>query len=791
MSIARTGESNMMSKKIILLAPLASASLSGNMALAQDAASGNASAVLTEVIVTAEKRSEKLSDVPLSISAATGDQLAAVGINDPAGLEKIVPGFIYTKSAYSSPIYTIRGVGSYDEAIGISPAVGVYVDQVPLPFSRMTEGASFDLQRVEVLKGPQGTLFGENSTGGAVNYIANKPTNTPTGGTEFTYGSFNETDAQGFISGPISDSVTGRLAVRTEQRGDWQKSYTDNESLGQRHFSTARALLDYQPSADVKFELNINGWYDTSDTQAKQKIGYAPISPGGYAGVPGNPNFQAELQAFPNAPNDARAADWAPGLNYQRNDNFVQTSLHGDWNASDNVVLTSITAYSHLNVDTPNGNDGTTLLNAYSIIEGSIASFSQEIRASGQAGPNDQLKWMTGGNYEYDDIGDEQKLTVNATNTGIGPYRWNGINVISDQIVNTEALFGSLDYAVLDNLTVQGSARYTQADRTHHGCIADNGNGQLAAAFSFLSTTLSGSPTTIPAGGCVTLSSVTNKPIGDQIHNSLNENNVSWRTGLSWKVWPEVLLYANATKGYKSGTFGTIGDIRPAQDVPVKQESVLAYETGFKAAAFQRTVEVTGAAFYYDYQRKQLLGSINLGPPFGTLPGLVSIPRSRIDGAELDVTAKPIQGLTLRTGATYVYSEVRGTYFLANPLGGPAVNVGGDSFPNTPKQQFNGDAEYEHPIAGISGDWAGFAGAGATYRSSTLSFFGGNYDFKLPAYGLLDVRTGMENRTWRIELWGHNVTNRFYPTFATRVQDTITRTTGLPATYGVTVSANF
>ena len=140
----------MISKKIALSALLATTSLSGTMAFAQEATNLRASGEIQEVVVTAEKRSEKLSDVPLSISAASGDQLAELGITDPAGLEKIVPGFVFTKSAYSAPIYSIRGIGSYDEAIGISPAVGVYVDQVPLPFSRMTEGASFDLQRVEV-----------------------------------------------------------------------------------------------------------------------------------------------------------------------------------------------------------------------------------------------------------------------------------------------------------------------------------------------------------------------------------------------------------------------------------------------------------------------------------------------------------------------------------------------------------------------------------------------------------------------------------------------------------------
>ena len=208
--------------------------MAGNVARPQTVSNASADATteagesgggaLQEIVVTAQKRAERLNDVPMSVSAATGEQLKQLGVNSPAALEKVVPGFVFTQSAYAAPVYTIRGIGSYDEAIAISPAVGVYVDQVPLPFSRMTPGASFDLARVEVLKGPQGTLFGENSTGGAVNYIPNRPTDQFAAGGELTYGRFNEADADAFVSGPIGNTFRARLAVRTEQRGDWQKS---------------------------------------------------------------------------------------------------------------------------------------------------------------------------------------------------------------------------------------------------------------------------------------------------------------------------------------------------------------------------------------------------------------------------------------------------------------------------------------------------------------------------------------------------------------------------------------
>ncbi len=147
--------------------------------LAQPDANG-----LAEIVVTAEKRSERINDVPMSISATTGDQLAKQQITSPEELQNIVPGLTYLKSNFGVPVYTIRGIGFIDSTLAASPAVSIYLDQVGLPYSAMAEGASFDLERVEVLKGPQGTLFGQNSTGGAINYIAAKPTEQPSAGGE-------------------------------------------------------------------------------------------------------------------------------------------------------------------------------------------------------------------------------------------------------------------------------------------------------------------------------------------------------------------------------------------------------------------------------------------------------------------------------------------------------------------------------------------------------------------------------------------------------------------------------
>jgi outer membrane receptor protein involved in Fe transport len=762
-----------------------------NLAYAQQADSE-----VAEIIVTAEKRSERLSDVPISVTAVSGEEMAREGVISPGDLEKIVPGFTYFESNYGSPIFTIRGIGVYDEAIADSPTVSVYVDQVPLSYSRMTEGAMLDIERVEALKGPQGTLFGQNSTGGAINFIAAKPTKEFKAGVDLTYGRFNEVDASAFVSGPLSKTLTARVAVKTEQRGDWQYSYTRDDTRGQRNLTTGRLLLDFRPVDTLTFELNVNGWKDRSDTQAAQNLVFAASTPGNTITVPGVPNAQQILENYPRAPANDRAADWVPGENFARDDSFYQVSLRGDLDITDRIVLTSISSYSNLSVDTPadNGVDLTTLT---SVIVGGIKSTTQELRLAGSAFTNDALKWMFGGNYEHDSTRDAQNLFINGTTDYLGPYYWHDITNLSNQKVETKAVFGSLDYKIVDTLTVQASARYTEQERDFSGCLRDYGDGELATGFGYLSNLLNGNPTVpnpgdpsyIPPGGCATLDSVTNLPLSI-VTNNRHENNVSWRTGLAWKAQPDTLLYANVTKGFKAGSFGTLPLIRPAQAALVPQESVLAYELGFKSAWLNRTLQLSGAAFYYDYKDKQLLGYVNTGAPFFSLPGLVSIPASKVEGGELDLRWQPITGLSIVAGTTYVFTEVTRNFLTTGPLGGDQVDIKGDPFPNTPKWQVQLGSDYVFPLRG---NLSGFVGTNVSYRSATEAFFAGGEDFRLRGYTLVDLRTGIQSDkdSWRVEIFGHNVTDQYYWVHANRIEDNVTRTAGMPATFGIMASKRF
>jgi outer membrane receptor protein involved in Fe transport len=185
-------------------------------------------AALDEIVVTAEKREESINNVPMAVSAFSGSQLVALGIKNVQDLTEVVPGLTFAQTNFSTPVYTLRGVGFYETSLSAYPDVTVYVDEAALPFPILTTHVGFDLDRVEVLRGPQGILFGQNSTGGAINYVAAKPTSTFQAGTYVSYGEFNAFDLQGYVSGPINDTLSARLAVDLQQGGAYQYSYTRN-----------------------------------------------------------------------------------------------------------------------------------------------------------------------------------------------------------------------------------------------------------------------------------------------------------------------------------------------------------------------------------------------------------------------------------------------------------------------------------------------------------------------------------------------------------------------------------
>lgn len=736
-------------------------------AQAQSAAATSAddAADYGEIVVTAQKREEKLSDVGMSIAAVSANQLDALGVNDPSDLSKIVAGFTFAQSPYNTPIYTLRGVGFYESTLSAAPTVSVYVDEVPLPFPALTTAAGLDPERVEVLKGPQGTLFGQNSTGGAINYIAAKPTSEFKAGTEISYARFNEVDANMYLSGPITDNLRGRISVHTSQGGEWQRNILNGETLGDKNLVQGRILLDWTPTDRLKLSLNLTGWKDNSDTQTPQLIALQ-------LQTPGQPGGSTDLvNAQPLIPyGKARLAAWGRTFPLKRDDDMLQGSLRADYELTDTLTLTSLSSLIRYRSLAGMDVDGTILRNLDTEATGEIDSFFQELRITGST---PKLNWILGANYQKDDTHDSLVYDAGESSNVIG---WNRDINFSNQKMKTFSFFANGDYKITDQLSVLAGIRYTNAKRDYNGCSL--GDAGLAGIYNYVAQLFHPGAPSIDAGECVTLNA-DYSPAG-LIYNKLDEDNVSWRLGVNYKVTPDALLYANVSRGYKAGSFPTLAASQTPQTQPVVQEDLIAYEGGFKAK-LARGFNIDGAVFYYDYTNKQVRGKI-VDFLFGVEERLVNLPKSHVFGMELQTTLQPISGLRLTANGTYLKTKI--DRYSGLDSAGQLRNYRGTPFPASPKWQGFADAEYEFAV---SSEAKAFLGGNVTYNSSTNNSLDQDVRAHIKSFTTIDLRAGFRstNDTWSLMAFGRNVTNAYYWNNVYKANDTWVRYAAKPVTYGI------
>lgn len=749
---------------------------------------------LNEIVVTANKREQRLTDVGKSVSALSGDALKGQQINSMADFANAVPGLSYSNTSTGTPVFTLRGIGFYEQSIGSYPSVSVYVDEAPLPFPVMSRHIAFDIERVEVLKGPQGTLFGQNATGGAINYIAAKPSEEFAAGVDITYGRFDQFDGEMFVNGALSDNLNARLAGRFETADGWQQSISRDETNGEKDNYMARLQLDYTPSDNASFLLNISGSKDKSDTQAAQLIAVNFQNP-----VP-----DPSLAAAPFAPESARDADWSPGYTEGDNEQW-QISLRGDIDVSEDLVLTFLTSYADYEQKQGNDVDGVPFSSQDSYPDvGDITSFSQEIRLANDSA--NSLRWVVGANYEKSEADQHVSLyypnsSATATYDLAFGYPIQESFFYSYQEFENYAFFANVEQDITDTVTLKGGVRYTDSEDSVESCHGDNGG--ITGGF-FYDVLFQGALGPYPLGSCFV---VNNLPyaVGDVqpgmpgvYKDKLSEDNVSWTVGVDWKPVEDGLIYANIAEGYKAGSFPVVSPSVFESFLPVTQESVLSYELGVKWTLLEGTLQLNSAVFYYDYEDKQLRSKID-SPPFGRLDVLQNIPESSAQGFEVELVATPLSGLTINAAYTYIDAEI--DEFVGINAGGLEADFGGTDAPFTPDSQLSVAADYEFDV---TENLYGFVGASVNYRSDTISIIGGDTNpatavphdktlFGIDSYTLLDLRAGVETADgkWRVSIWGKNVTDEYYWNNSAAVFDTITRYAGLPATYGASVSYRY
>jgi iron complex outermembrane receptor protein len=752
-----------------------SAVLGAAAAQAQSSSKTAEAGRLEDVVVTAQRREQSAQDVGIAITAVSGDELANRGIVSINELERLAPSLnVIPQFGGGQPQFIIRGVGFADYATLNSPTVGVYVDEVAFPLPVMTQGQIFDVQRVEVLRGPQGTLYGRNTTGGAVNFVTNKPTDTFGAGVTAEAGNFGRFRIEGYLSGPLTDALKFRLAAVTEQGGAWQKNRTTGQELGDADRTAVRGTLDLQATENFRAELTLRYGRDQSDGVGAYLLGTQATVLPGVTPRPADTNRRATgwgtSAAFANLIGISR--DTAP---FRDNDQYG-AALRLDFKLGIGT-LTSLSSYEKMKRREYNDWDGSANALSEVFFGSDIKVTQQELRlTSNEGGP---LRWVGGLYYSRERL--DERYFSNFTDS-LGVYAQTPYGSRAD----TRSVFGQIEYRLSDALNLIVGARYEDESRE----LRD------------LSTT-GVVPTTPP----IVIPFVTGK------NRSVDTKQGSGKLGLEYRVNPDVLVYGTISRGVKSGGFtayNTTADlpVSSAADPlrPFRPEILYSYEVGAKTNLADGRVQLNASAFYYDYRNQQVL-SVVVDPVNGPIGRIVNAPKSKIYGTEVELLAQPVDGLRLRAALAYSTGEYREfldvdtakitrdpvTGLFETNLARISIDRKGEEL-GFPKFTGNASISYAIPLGGLTLE----PELSYSYRDKLTSVLvsptrGRIYD--VAAFGLLDARVTLQPASggpWSVSLYGANLANENYD--VTRnffLTDNSLGFAGRPRTYGVRVGYRF
>ncbi len=606
--------------------------------------------LLEEVIVTSTKRAESIQEVPISIKAFTGEQIESLDMDEIMDLYVRTPNMAFSRAGGEAQIY-LRGIGTNIFGVGVDPSVAVHQDGVYLARTHMALGQFLDVDRIEILRGPQGTLYGRNTTGGAINIISRGPTEETEGYVSALAGSFSRKEVTAAVGGPISDTVGYRLAARWAE----DDGYTDDldpagtNEIDDNDITSVRGTVAFTPSDRFDFTL-IADWSDFDSGNRTIR----PLDNLGAAQALGS----LPLGAFDETRNNLNTFHvWETS--------GVTAILN--WQLSDNVELSSITGYRDYESDFLFNTDGTEIDITRSNFKYESDQLTQELRLASTG--DGRLQWITGVYYLSEDkFGALGLIRAGGRPLFAGVPGSTGSFIIpEDNEGQAWAVFGEVSYDVTDAFRVIAGLRYSSEEKD------DVTN--VGAVFDLLGLESPSAPTFF----------------GPPRIASDDWDDVTPKLGLEYDVTENILLYGSLSQGFKSGGYNAF-DRNPS----FEPEEVTSFEIGFKSDSDDGTVRLNGAFFYYDYQDLQVSTFIN------GLTLTTNAAEATLFGGEMELAVRPNEALEFSMevsllDATYdEFTDRQGN----NPDGSPRVlNLAGNTLPNAPKFKASVGATYTLALA--------------------------------------------------------------------------------------------
>ena len=714
------------------------------------AVSAQAQQQVGDIVVTAQKRQDTVNNVSTAIRAFSGQELKELGVNAPIDLGKQVSGLLAKNSGNgaSQVEFYLRGVGLADFTSTTNPSVGIYVDEVSKPAPEMANFGLFDMERVEVLKGPQGTLYGRNSTAGAVNFIVQRPVDHFEGYVRLGYSSFDDKHYEAVVNAPITSTLFGRISFAGDQapHHGYFTNLSNGDHLGYRNENAVRGQLLWKPGSHFQARLTLNYGRGKDDTAQLAHVGTqsatnrsqfcAPVLAGrrdegpcvdnaGYASPTNQPYVGAT-----DFPNNLRLRDRNANLNL--NYDFGRASL------------TSITAYQKFNRVQNQDLDAGPLVEANNPNRDQINAFSQEVRLTSDKSWG--FDWIVGAYYSYDRVQFAQQIDLSDS---IGFPTSN----FADQRTRSQAVFATVTVPLIPKVDVVGGIRYTHESRSWHGGSFIGSFDNIDQAYASGAPVLSALP--LPAG---------DPRIGgpfdfpDRVH----ANKVNFKAQLEYRPIANWLFYGGVSNGFRSGGFSSA--IIFSQDAmkPYKPETLTDYEVGSKLRLLDGKLQFNNAAFYYNYKGYQA----NFTAQGAANSALQNIGNVHIYGGEFDITARPVSPLTLRAGVTYLHARIVSSNVVLIPYSGTvATTITGNSLPNAPKFSGNALARYDLPL---NDTLKTSFQLDATFFTSHFLEPNNRAVLKQSGYALVNGRIALSGRDsrWEVAVWVKNIADKRYKSAA-------------------------
>lgn len=758
----------------------------------------SADQALEEIVVTAQRLTERLQDVPIAVTAMSAADLADRGVRQAGDITSGVPNMLLN-SPYgpeAQPTFTLRGITTQDYSQNQSSPIAMYVDEVYKPVGAVQALQTYDLDRVEVLRGPQGTLYGKNATGGAISFYSRNPSLTENEGyVTAGFGNYSMYSINAAAGGPLVDNTVGvRAAITYEKRDGWVHSIVPGvEPLNGVDALAGRLTLLAKPNDRLTVTMKL----------AFSKSGGTPY--GAHALNVDPAYFSGTINWFDNGAKYAVHKDIA-------NDTGL---LKIEWLATDHMALTSITGFDYGRWYTKSDDGGlpvTLRLDDPNTYYSSTNDFSEELRLASRT--SGAFSWLAGLYYgresthatvEYHFF-DSYDLGYFALPDGTPLYGFDEFNSF-DQLKDSKAVFLNTTFKVTPALTLRAAARYTKDQVTISNFYALEG-GPLAPGPTGLTpdggsstywTQTIGAADSLPSYGFFQTGTAPQGPLRNM---SQDNNNFSFRTGADWKPSDGVLAYLNISRGYRGAAFNGQAFNFPQEANFAQPETLTSYEIGLKTDLWQHRATFNAALFHYDFRNQQFLDSFTL--PGGTGSGFrtVNAPKSRVDGAEFEFKVKATDALEFDAGLGLMNSKyVDLTLHAAtrpDPVNGLAACCTGNKLIQAP--------DYN---ASLSINWRFMhTSAGDLHAVLNGNVYGKQYfdaynteRISQGAYGLYNARIALDppgKRGFTADVWVKNLANEKYLAYGLNQNDPDTGAIGFdyalvgePRTYGIDFGYQF